>query len=162
VEADRPVVLVVERVEDLDDLARQAIRIGCETIAGYLQGGLGHWADAGRPLETGGALSIDGLAAALADESEGSPAPLLIDVRQASEFDEGHVPGAVHIGTGSLGERLEDLPRDRPLATMCASGYRSAVAASLLRAAGFEDVRWVPDGIDAWRAAGYPVVLGES
>ena len=161
VEADLPIVLVVDRVEDLDDLARQAIRIGCETVVGYLQGGLRRWADEGRPLEPGGTISIDGLAAALADETEGSPAPLLIDVRQASEFDAGHVPGAVHIGTGSLGERLAELPHDRPLATMCASGYRSAVAASLLRAAGFEDVRWVADGIEAWRAAGYPVAFGE-
>jgi hydroxyacylglutathione hydrolase len=157
VDADRPIVLVIERIDDLDDLARQAIRIGCESVVGYLQGGIRTWAEAGRPLEAGGSLSIDGLAAALDDPSL---APLLVDVRQASEYDDGHVPGALLIGAGALDERLDELPRDRPIATMCASGYRASVAASLLRAAGFEDVRWVADGVDAWRAAGYPVVTG--
>jgi hydroxyacylglutathione hydrolase len=157
VEADRPIVLVVERIDDLDDVARQAIRIGCETIVGYLQGGLRTWADAGRPVESGGSLSLHDLAAALGDPSA---APVLVDVRQASEYDDGHVPGALLIGAGALAERLAELPRDRPIATMCASGYRASVAASLLRAAGFADVRWVADGVDAWGAAGYPVVLG--
>jgi hydroxyacylglutathione hydrolase len=157
IEADRPIVLVVERIGDLDELARQAIRIGCETIVGHLQGGVPAWADAGRPLESGGSLSIEGLARAI----DGGPdATVVIDVRQASEFGRGHVPGAVHIGAGSLQERLAELPRDRPIATMCASGFRASIAASLLRAAGFEDVSWVVDGVDAWRGAGYPVEAG--
>jgi hydroxyacylglutathione hydrolase len=158
VEPDRPVVLVVDGPGELDDLARQALRVGCETVAGYLQGGLARWVEAGRPIETSGRLSVDELAAAL--DTDPAEAPLVIDVRQADEYAGGHVPGAIHLTAGSLPDRLADLPRDRPIATICGSGYRASVAASLLRAAGFQDVSWVATGVPAWQAAGYEVQRG--
>ncbi|MFL5676752.1 MAG: rhodanese-like domain-containing protein [Chloroflexota bacterium] len=157
VDADRPVVLLVERPDDLDDLARQAIRIGYEATAGYIEGGLAAWRRSGRPVEVGRSYAVDDLARDLAS---GSAAPFVIDVRQASEFDAGHVPGAVHIGAGELPDRLDGLPRDRDIATVCASGYRSSVAASLLRARGFERVMAVRGGLPDWEARGYPVAYG--
>ena len=87
----------------------------------------------GRP-----ALDVDALAAPAGGGC--AQAPFVIDVRQAAEYEAGHVPGAIHIGAGELPERLEELPRDRPIATVCASGYRSSVAASMLRARGFDRV----------------------
>jgi hydroxyacylglutathione hydrolase len=66
----------------------------------------------------------------------------------------------VPIGAGELPDRLDQLPRDRPLATICASGYRSSVAASLLRAAGFKRVSWVPGGVPTWGARGLPLAYG--
>jgi len=158
VDHDRPVVLVVDDVEDLDELQRQAFRIGHESIAGHLAGGFGAWLAAGRPTETTAAVTADGLAAALA--ANRADRPLIIDVRQPDEFDAGHVPGAIHIGAGSLPDRLDGLPRDRPIVTTCASGYRASVAASILRAAGFANVTWVADGFDAWAAAGHPFESG--
>ncbi len=86
--------------------------------------------------------------------------PVLIDVRQPAEFAAGHVPGALPIGAGDLPDRLDQLPRDRPIATICASGYRSSVAASLLRAAGFERVAWVSGGVPTWHAMGLPLEYG--
>ena len=158
VEPDRPVVLVVDRPDQLDDLGRQARRVGCDTVIGYLQGGFSGWAAKGAPIETSGRLSIDELASSL--DGDADAAPLVIDVRQASEYEAGHVAGAVHLTAGTLPDRLAELPRDRPIATVCASGYRASVAASLLRAAGFEDVSWVATGMSVWRAAGYPVERG--
>ena len=61
---------------------------------------------------------------------------------------------------GELPDRLDRLPRDRPIATICASGYRSSVAASMLRAAGFEDVASVANGLPTWEAHGFPVDYG--
>ena len=90
-------------------------------------------------------------------EHGGPYAPVVLDVRQATEFAAGHVPGATHITAGSLQDRLDTLPRDRPIATICATGYRSSVAASLLRQAGFTNVSWVADGVPSWEAAGYPL-----
>ncbi len=158
VDLDRPIVLIAQDLDDLDDLTRQAFRIGHDEMAGYLDGGFEAWASSGRPVETSGRRSIDELAADLA----GAPdtAPLLIDVRQASEYESGHVPGAWHINGGSLPDRLAELPRDRPIATICAAGFRASIAASLLRTSGFEDVSWVAQGFPAWRAAGYPVEVG--
>ena len=158
VEADRPVVLIVEDPADLDDLARQALRIGFETIVGYVAGGLDAWRDAERPVETGERLELDALASKLS--AGGADAPFLIDVRQPAEFEAGHVPGSRHIGAGELPEMLDGLPRDRPIAMICASGYRSSVAASLLQAAGFTRVAAVGGGVPDWAALGYPIDYG--
>jgi hydroxyacylglutathione hydrolase len=159
VDPDRPLVFVLDSADDWDDAIRQALRVGYENVVGHLRGGMSAWAEAGWPIESSGRLTVDELGARL--DRGGSEAPFVIDVRQASEYAEGHVPGSVHIGAGSLPDRLRDLPRDRSIATICASGYRSSVGASLLRAAGFEDVSWVASGLPAWRAQGHPVETGE-
>ena len=165
VEPDRPLVLVLDRAEDWDDAARQALRIGAEgSLVGHLRGGFGAWADGGGPLESSGRLTVDELAARLAAggfTGSGRDANLVIDVRQANEYAAGHIPGSIHLTAGSLPDRLDELPRDRPIVTICASGVRASIAASLLRSAGFDDVSWVASGVPAWRAAGHPVVRGE-
>ncbi len=164
VDHDRAAVLILPADIDgtvdqaWDDAIRQALRIGHESIAGYLEGGFGAWTEAGLPVESNGRLNVAELATAVADG--GPDAPLVIDVRQASEFDDGHVGGAWHIGAGDLPNRLAELPRDRPIATVCAGGYRASVAASLLDAAGFTNVSWVAGGMDRWTADGLPVERG--
>jgi len=160
VDHDRPVVLVLDDPDDADDLVRQALRIGHETVLGHLQGGFRSWVEAGLPFESTGRMTVDDLADSIAAADAPEDETLVLDVRQASEFESGHVPGAWHITAGDLPERLERLPRDRPIAVVCASGYRSSLAASLLRDAGFEDVAWVADGVPAWSAAGYELEPG--
>jgi len=160
VEPDRPLVLVLDDPADWDDAVRQSLRIGYESIVGHLRDGVQGWQEGGRPIAAGGRLNVDELAASVA--RGGPDAPLVVDVRQPTEFVGGHVPGSWHIGAGSLPDRLADLPRDRPIATICASGYRASIAASLLRADGFTNVSWVADGLPAWRAHGHPVERGAS
>jgi hydroxyacylglutathione hydrolase len=155
---DRPLVLLLGADTQWDDAVRQALRIGFESITGYVRGGLPAWMEAGRPTEAGGALEVAGLARLLS--VGGAESPVVIDVRQASEYEAGHVPGSLAIGAGDLPDRLGSLPRDRPIATICASGYRASVAASLLRAAGFPRVDWVAGGVPTWEVAGYPVEYG--
>ncbi len=155
---DRPIVLVLRRAVDWDDAVRQALRIGFEAIVGYVRGGYLAWAEAGLPTEVGGAVDVSELARRL--DTAGPDSPLVIDVRQASEYEAGHLPGALPILAGDLPDRLDELPRDRPIATICASGYRASVAASLLRAAGFEDVSWVSGGVPTWEARKLPLVYG--
>ena len=100
VDPDAPVVLMVDDVADLDDLARQALRIGYDLLLGYVDGGFDAWRRSGRPVEEGVALDVRGLASEL---SAGGPeAPLVIDVRQQSEFEGGHIPGSLHIGAGAV------------------------------------------------------------
>jgi hydroxyacylglutathione hydrolase len=160
VEPDRPLVLVMDHADDWDDLIRQALRIGFERIAGYLRGGFAAWASGTGEIEGLEALTVRDLAGRVA--GGGADAPLVVDVRQAGEYAEGHVPGSLHVAAGDLPDRLEELPRDRPIAVVCASGYRAAVGASLLARAGFRDVAWVSEGLPAWRAAGLPVETGEA
>ncbi len=155
---DRPLVLLLPSVDEWDAAIRQALRIGYERIEGYLHGGFTRWQNAGLPLESAGRATVQELGSSLAaQEGRNGERPLVLDVRQADEYARGHVPGAVHVNAGDLPDRLADLPRERPIVTVCASGYRSAVAASLLQDAGFSDVTWLSGGVPAWRAAGLPV-----
>jgi hydroxyacylglutathione hydrolase len=155
---DRPLILLLADPSDWDEAIRQAIRIGFDAVIGFLDGGFAAWQQAGLEVETGHALTVDGLAVRL--RAGGSEAPLVIDVRQATEYLAGHLAGSVPIGAGALPDVLDQLPRDRPIATICASGYRASVAASLLRAAGFERVEWVRGGVPSWADRGYPVEVG--
>lgn len=159
VEPDRPLVLLLADPADWEDPVRQAGRIGFErSIVGRLAGGFGAWRAAGQPVESSGRLTVDDLASRL--DAEVAETPVVIDVRQASEYARSHVPGSMHVGAGELTDRLADLPRDRPIATICGSGYRASVAASLLRQAGFEDVSWVAAGVPEWRRRGHRVERG--
>ena len=87
---------------------------------------------------------------------------LLIDVREADEYAEGHAPGSVLIPLGQLPSRLAELQAspDRPVALICRSGRRSARAAEILRQAGFSKVDNIEGGMNAWSAAGLPVLKG--
>jgi len=83
----------------------------------------------------------------------------VVDVRARSEWDAGHLPGAVHIPLAELPSRLEELSRDAPLVMQCQSGGRSSVATALLQARGFTNVSNLRGGIEGWREAGLPVEL---
>ncbi|HKP75346.1 MAG TPA: rhodanese-like domain-containing protein, partial [Longimicrobiaceae bacterium] len=84
----------------------------------------------------------------------------IVDVRNASEFEAGHLPGAVNVPLGRLAERLGELPRGRTLAVHCQSGSRAGVAMSLLRARGFDDVVHLTGDYVAWQKAGRPIEKG--
>jgi rhodanese-related sulfurtransferase len=86
------------------------------------------------------------------------PGPLVLDVREPSEFAQGHVPDAVNVPQSDIASRLDELPRDRPIVTICQSGMRSLRAAQFLKQQGFERVASVRGGTVAWRAAGKPTV----
>ena len=74
----------------------------------------------------------------------------MVDVRSAAEWNEGHVPGAVHVPLPHLTSRLSELRGRQPIVTYCQSGSRSATAASVLRAAGIADVSNAEGGFDEW------------
>jgi hydroxyacylglutathione hydrolase len=157
VDAERPVVLLLDDPGDWDDAIRQSLRIGHDAVVGYLRGGFPAWIEGGLPVESNGRLTVD----ELAERLRAGDAHFLLDVRQATEYADGHVPGAHHLFAGDLQDRLAELPRDRPIIAMCASGYRSSVASSILRSAGFSDVAWVSNGFPAWEARGHAVERGE-
>jgi hydroxyacylglutathione hydrolase len=86
---------------------------------------------------------------------------IVLDVREPEEYEQGHVPGAIHLPQADLASRLDEIPRDRPLALICRSGARSLRAAQFLRQVGFEQVTNVQGGTLAWRAAGKPLEFCE-
>jgi molybdopterin/thiamine biosynthesis adenylyltransferase/rhodanese-related sulfurtransferase len=87
--------------------------------------------------------------------------PLVLDVREQDEWDEGHLPGAVHIPRGNLESRIEraEPDRSRPIVVYCAAGNRSAFAAKTLEELGYEDVVSLAGGFTDWKRNGFPVQL---
>ena len=151
--ADRNIVLVFDRPADLHAALAQLRRTGYDRVIGYLLGGFGAWRQSGRPIARLATSTPGELAAAVAAGSV-----RVLDVREASEWREGHIAGALHLPGGTLPTRIDDVPADRPLAVVCGSGYRSTVAASLLLRAGREDVSNISGGMTAYRAGGHPII----
>ena len=148
IDPERPVILVAEPGREVEAATRLG-RIGFDTVAGYLQGGMQQLTAAPELVERTERIT----AGSLGERLDAAPMPLLIDVRTAQEWSDGHIDGAMNIPLSQLSERLAELPTDRPLIVYCASGYRSAIAASLLRRAGRPDVANVVGGLAAWKSA---------
>jgi hydroxyacylglutathione hydrolase len=132
-------------------LAAVGLRVG-----GFLAGGMSAWRAENRPLQRIEPIGPEQLAERLED---GEP-PLVVDVRRPSEFEQGHIDGSLHIPYGELARRLDELPRDRQIATICKAGARSGLAASILQREGFDVVHVARGGVGTWQAEGRPVVAG--
>lgn len=86
----------------------------------------------------------------------------IIDVRGLSEYNDGHIPNAMHMPMGAVPNRLDEIPRDETIIIQCGSGLRSQVVASLLQAHGFTNIMNMTSGIGGWRKAGLPVEASDS
>jgi molybdopterin/thiamine biosynthesis adenylyltransferase/rhodanese-related sulfurtransferase len=104
---------------------------------------------------------IDEIDATNARELIESGEPLALDVREQSEWDEGHIPGAVHVPRGHLESRIERAAPDptRPIVVYCSAGNRSAFAAKTLGELGYEDVTSLAGGFTDWKRNGFPIEL---
>jgi hydroxyacylglutathione hydrolase len=150
VPADARVVLVLDRPDDLWEATWQLLRIGYPLPEGWLAGGMMAWRTAARPLEAIPQITVHDLRAAL-----GAEEVAVLDVRQPAEWANGHIAGATFITGAELPARLGELPEAAVVATVCGSGYRSSVAASLLAARSHRVVN-VAGGMTAWGNAHYP------
>ena len=131
-------------------------RIGFDHVVGYLAPGL-ESLDA-RPDLIGSVARVT--AQSLAEWMRRADAPLIVDVRTEKETHEKQIEGSVNFPLNHLLEHLDQLPNDRTIVVHCRSGYRSAVAASLLQRAGLTNVYDLVGGIDAWEASRLPVREG--
>jgi glyoxylase-like metal-dependent hydrolase (beta-lactamase superfamily II)/rhodanese-related sulfurtransferase len=119
-------------------------------VRGFLGGGMTAWRAEDRPVERIEAIDL----AELARRIEGTDGPLVLDVRNAGEYESAHIPGSLHIPFGQLRDRIDEVPRERPVATICKAGKRSGLAASILQREGFEGVIHVSRGNAAnWATA---------
>jgi rhodanese-related sulfurtransferase len=135
VDPERPLLFVLDPDQDRTDLVRQALTVGIEHIVGEIDGGFDAWADAGLAVATAPLVQVDDLAGTL------------VDARQRSEFDRGHVPGAHNIELAAI--PTTELPAG-PVRMMCGHGERAMTAASIALAAGRRDVRVVAGGPIDW------------
>lgn len=142
----RPLVFVLDDAQDRLELVRQALKIGYENLAGELTGGMRAWQASGLPVAT-----IPLIGAAELDPAR------TVDVRQSSEFETGHVPGARNVELGALADAASALS-GRPVTLACGHGERAMSAASVLAAAGHLDLSVLDGGPTDWeRATGLPL-----
>ena len=152
--ADMPIVVIAPDGREGEVITRLA-RIGFDKVVGYV-------ADAEALLLARQDDVVQGsrlTAAQLADltRAGGEDAPVVVDVRNIGEREGGHIPGSLHIPLAELRRRLDEVPTGKPLVLHCAGGWRSSVAASLLRANGRADVSDLLGGFAAWQAMQEPV-----
>ncbi|MEM7167819.1 MAG: rhodanese-like domain-containing protein [Planctomycetota bacterium] len=152
--ADVPIALVLERDSDAERALRALAFVGLEQrVRGHLAGGIDAWQHAEIPLTTVPQESVEAVASSLA-----AGQCRVLDVREREEWDAGHISGAVQCSFKQLEGTLAELPLDpaEPLAVVCAGGFRSSTACSILLRHGFEDLRNTTGGMDAWIAASLP------
>lgn len=137
-----PLVILRDPDQDPEEVIWQAHKIGFEQLAGELGGGLTAWSTAGQPV-----ASTRVTTPAAADPTT------VVDVRQAGEYAPGHLPGAVNIELGALGQNWDRLS-GHDVVVMCGHGERAATAASVLERAGVRDVTILPGGPQDWADAG--------
>lgn len=148
---DKQLVLVTEDESAAEEAVTRLARVGLENVAGFLDGGVAAWDAAGLLLGRMEQVDVAELKARLGED----PGFRVVDVRRPREFAAGHVPGAVSVPLHELARRLDERSLDGPVAIICASGYRSSIAGSLLlRRRGVEPIN-VVGGTNAWVAAGY-------
>jgi rhodanese-related sulfurtransferase/glyoxylase-like metal-dependent hydrolase (beta-lactamase superfamily II) len=152
---DRDVVLVGRDDDDAMHAAQLAASVGIRNIAGHLGGGMTSWREEKRP--TGSVERID-----VAQLHERDGAVQILDVRETAEWEAGRIPGSIFTPYHDLTGIPDGLDPSRPIAVICSSGQRSALAASVLKRHGADDVIHVADGgVGTWEARGWPIETPE-
>ena len=154
----QPLILLPPDPAHQDAMVRQLIRIGYDRIIGFLAGGFEAWKSVHLPTESAKEIDLE----TLKDLSDQDHAPMILDVRQRSEYHAGHIKGALNIELGELQEHLDGLPREIAVVTVCAAGMRASMAASILQRDGRDNVQVLAEsGTGAWIDQGYPSATGE-
>jgi glyoxylase-like metal-dependent hydrolase (beta-lactamase superfamily II) len=149
---EHPIVIIAAPGRENESAVRLG-RIGFDNVAGYLQNGL-------QSLEARPDLVafVERLSPQFAAELfASSQPPLAVDVRAPREREHRHIDGSLSMPLNHLARDQKALPKDRALLVYCAGGYRSSIAASLLKASGFDSVCEIAGGLAAWESANLPV-----
>lgn len=148
-----PLIIVAESEEKVQEAVTRLARVGIEGVRGYLEGGMLTWHQAGLEIAEVSQITVGELNEMLTSDS----GLQVLDVRRPPEYNGGHVPRAVTAPLSILKEKIPSLTFDpkKPTAVICAGGYRSSAATSILEQQGFTDLRNVTGGTTAWINAGF-------
>jgi hydroxyacylglutathione hydrolase len=138
----QPILLITENGREEETITRLA-RIGFDNVLGYLNGGFESWKLAGKQIDKANRISAQEFA------QQYNQKPMVIDVRNESEFEAEHVVGAINIPLDYLNYNLSSIPKDKPFVIHCAGGYRSMIASSILKSRGWEQFVDVQGGFSA-------------
>ncbi len=139
----QPILIVAENNEKVEEAIIRLSRVGYDNTIGYLDGGFESWMKAGKEKDVVNRISPEQLEKHCKEEKQ-----IIIDVRKASEFQSEHLVEAVNIPLNVLNNHLSEFPKDKVFILHCAGGYRSMIAASMLKQRGFDNFVDVIDGFD--------------
>ncbi|MGA5453264.1 rhodanese-like domain-containing protein [Streptomyces umbrinus] len=141
-------LVVIAPQDREEEVVTRLARIGFDKVGGHLREPEGSFPTLADEMEQASRLTADELRRLLDREEP----PLVLDVRNTAEREEGFIEGSLHIPLAELSRRIDEIPADRPLVVHCAGGHRSSIAASLLRHQGRTDVSDLIGGYGAWLA----------
>ena len=134
------ILLVTDEGKEEEAIIRLS-RVGYDNSIGYLEGGFKSWQEAGKETDAVERLTANDLEALYTEE------PIIIDVRRKSEFDSEHIVNAVNIPLNELNQHLSEIPKEKQFVMHCAGGYRSMIAASILKSRGYHNFKDVEGGM---------------
>jgi hydroxyacylglutathione hydrolase len=146
---DKRIILVGEDADHLRESQMRLARVGIENVRAYLEDGVAGWIAGGYELDYIPQISVQEFAELLEQEKDDIA---ILDVREPGEIATGALENSVRIPLGQLAGRTAELDRNKLLVVHCKGGYRSSIATSILRRAGFRDVANLTGGFDAWKA----------
>jgi hydroxyacylglutathione hydrolase len=151
-----PLMIVGEDPDHVRESQLRLARVGIENFAGFLANGVAGWVQSGYDLQSIPQITVQDLAELRSLEPE---AVVVLDVRELGERSGGVIETSLCIPLGKLKSRTAEPDREKLLVVHCKGGYRSSIATSILRRAGFRNVANLIGGFDAWKAAGLPYVI---
>jgi len=149
IKPDIPLLLVAEEPERVREAQTRLARVGVEKVSGYLKDGVLAWYTANLPLASVEQISVQEVRQRIEENS----VDIVLDVRRPKEWETGHIPQATSMPLNHLAESALSLNRDAKIAAVCAGGYRSSIATSLLEQLGFPNISNVAGGMTAWNNA---------
>ncbi len=153
IDINKSLIVVCDNGTEEESILRLA-RVGYENIKGFLAGGFDAWKNAGKPIDTIASVDAFSFAQSVADGVS------VLDVRKISEAESGHIKNATVIPLAALPVSLNSLDKDETLYVHCAGGYRSVIAASILKANGFNNIINVSGGWGKIKQTNVPVETG--
>jgi glyoxylase-like metal-dependent hydrolase (beta-lactamase superfamily II)/rhodanese-related sulfurtransferase len=145
-----PIVLITEPGREGECITRLS-RVGYDNVLGYLEGGFESWVQGGRETDKATRISAEEL-----EKQYSTEAPVIIDIRNESEFAAEHIEGAINVPLDYINYNLSSFPKDKPFVIHCAGGYRSMIASSILKARGWEQFSDVKGGFKAIATTNIP------
>lgn len=136
-------LLLVTEIGQEEETVKRLARVGYDHVIGYLKDGFGAWKIAGKEMDSVTRISADDFAERFKN------APIVIDVRKPGEFAAEHVDGAKSIPLDFINEDMAEFPKEEPFILHCAGGYRSMIAASILKSRGYNNFIEVEGGFSA-------------
>jgi hydroxyacylglutathione hydrolase len=146
-----PLILITDEGKEKEAVLRLA-RVGYENVNGFLKGGINAWKNAGRPIETVKSISASDFVAALNNQTN------ILDVRKQGEIESGMIENAQHICLSKLQSQLDSLDKSKHYFIHCAGGYRSMMAASIMKQKGYFHITNVLGGMSKIKETGIKLV----